>query len=74
MTAKDSKSKTLRAGVWLQNNAPRYACNLAPGCISIEPTFAGLRKNKKRENKGSQKKGSPKQMEKGFPLAKLDIA
>ena len=34
---------------------PRYACNLAPGCISSEPTFAGLRKNKKKENKGSQK-------------------
>ena len=53
---------------------PRYACNLAPGCISSEPTFAGLRKNKKKENKGSQKKGSPKKREKGFPLAKLDIA
>ena len=26
---------------------PRYACNLAPGCISSEPTFAGLRKNQK---------------------------
>ena len=37
---------------------PRYACNLAPGCISSEPTFAGLRKNQKKENKGSQKKGS----------------
>ena len=53
---------------------PRYACNLAPGCISSEPTFAGLRKTKKKENKGSQKKGSPKKREKGFPLAKLDIA
>ena len=53
---------------------PRYACNLAPGCISSEPTFAGLRKNKKKENKGSQKKGSSKKREKGFPLAKLDIA
>ena len=54
---------------------PRYACNLAPGCISSEPTFAGLRKNQKiKENKGSQKKGSPKKREKGFPLAKLDIA
>ena len=52
---------------------PRYACNLAPGCISSEPTFAGLRK-KKKENKGSQKKWSPKKKEKGFPLAKLDIA
>ena len=39
---------------------PRYACNLAPGCISSEPTFAGLRKNKKKENKGSQKRGSRK--------------
>ena len=40
---------------------PRYACNLAPGCISSEPTSAGLRKNKKRKQgvtkKGSQKKG-----------------
>ena len=53
---------------------PRYACNLAPGCISSEPTFAGLRKSKKKENKGSKKKGSPKEREKGFPLAKLDIA
>ena len=39
-----------------------------------EPTFAGLRKKQKKENKGSQKKGSPKKREKGFPLAKLDIA
>ena len=53
---------------------PRYACNLAPGCISSEPTFAGLRKKQKKENKGSQKNGSPKKREKGFPLAKLDIA
>ena len=54
---------------------PRYACNLAPGCVSNEPTFAGLRKNqKKRKKKGSQKKGSPKKREKGFPLAKVDIA
>ena len=30
---------------------PRYACNLAPGCISSEPTFAGLRKKQKTENK-----------------------
>ena len=45
---------------------PRYACNLAPGCISSEPTFAGLRKTKKQENKGSQKKGPPKKREKGF--------
>ena len=43
---------------------PRYACNLAPGCISSEPTFAGLRK--KKENKGSKKKGSPKKWKKGF--------
>ena len=49
---------------------PRYACNLAPGCISSEPTFAGLRKKQKK----SPKKGSPKKREKGFPLAKLDIA
>ena len=54
---------------------PRYSCNLAPGCISSEPTFAGLRKNKKKkEKKGSQKKRSPKKREKGFPLAKVDIA
>ena len=52
---------------------PRYACNLAPGCISSEPTFAGLRKNKKRKQ-GVPKKGVPEKREKGFPLAKLDIA
>ena len=34
---------------------PRYACNLAPGCISSEPTFAGLRKNKK--TRGPKKRG-----------------
>ena len=51
---------------------PRYACNLAPGCISSEPSFAGLKKKQKKETKGSQKKGSKKK-EKGFPLAKLDI-
>ena len=45
---------------------PRYACNLAPGCISSELTFAGLRKSKKKENKESQKKGSPKKRERGF--------
>ena len=28
----------------------------APGCISSKPTFAGLRKNKKKENKGSKKR------------------
>ena len=40
---------------------PRYACNLAPGCISSEPTFAGLRKNpKKKRKQGVPKKGSPK--------------
>ena len=32
---------------------PRYACNLAPGCISNEPTFAGLRK----KTRGPKKKG-----------------
>ena len=41
---------------------PRYACNLAPGCISSEPTFAGPRKNKK---KGPQKRG-PKRGKGGF--------
>ena len=49
---------------------PRYACNLAPGCISSEPTFAGLRKTKKKENKGSQKKGSPKKKGKGVSFGK----
>ena len=54
---------------------PRYACNLAPGCISSEPTFAGLRKNKQKKRKqGVPKKGVPEKKEKGFPLAKLDIA
>ena len=53
---------------------PRYACNLAPGCISSEPTFAGLRKNKKKKTRGPKKRGPEKRKEKGFPLAKLDIA
>ena len=35
---------------------PRYACNLAPGCISSEPTFAGLRKKQKTRKQGVQKK------------------
>ena len=42
---------------------PRYACNLAPGCISSEPTFAGLRKNKKKKTRGP-KKSCPRK--KGF--------
>ena len=46
---------------------PRYACNLAPGCISSEPTFAGLRKNKKKRKQGVPKKGVPKKKKKrGF--------
>ena len=48
---------------------PRYACNLAPGCISSEPTFTGLRKNKKNEKKGSQKRG-PKKKRKGVSFGK----
>ena len=44
--------------------------NLAPGCISSEPSFAGLRK-KKKENKGSQKKGSPKKGKRGFLSQRL---
>ena len=48
---------------------PRYACNLAPGCISSKPTFAGLRKNKKKRKQEVPKKGVPKK--KRFPLAKL---
>ena len=35
---------------------PRYACNLAPGCISSEPTFAGPRKKTKQK----RKQGVPK--------------
>ena len=31
---------------------PRYACNLAPGCISSEPTFAGAKKKTKKRIKG----------------------
>ena len=46
---------------------PRYACNLAPGCISSEPTFAGLRKNKKKRKQGVPKKGVPR---KGVPEKK----
>ena len=60
--AKDSKSKTLRAGVWLQNSDPKICLQFAPGCISSEPTFAGL--TKKKENKGFQKKGFLKKREK----------
>ena len=48
--------------------------NLAPGCISSEPTFAGLRKNKKKRKQGVPKKEIPEKREKGFPLAKVDIA
>ena len=53
---------------------PRYACNLAPGCISSEPTFAGLRKKQKEKKTRVPKKGVPKKREKRFPLAKLDLA
>ena len=46
---------------------PRYACNLAPGCISSEPTFAGLRKKTKKNRKqGAPKKGSQKKGKRGF--------
>ena len=38
--------------------------NLAPGCISSEPTFAGLRKNKKK--KKVPKKGARKKRKRGF--------
>ena len=58
--------KRERAGCGCKIVTARYACNLAPGCISSEPTFAGLRKNKKRKQ-GVPKKGSPKKKrEKGF--------
>ena len=53
---------------------PRYACNLAPGCISSEPTFAGLRKNQKKRKKGPKKRGPRKKGKRGFLLAKVDIA
>ena len=49
---------------------PRYACNLAPGCISSEPTFAGLRKTQKKENKGFQKKRVPEKNGKGVSFGK----
>ena len=49
---------------------PRYACNLAPGCISSEPTFAGLRKNKKKRKKGVPKKGVPEKKGKGVSFGK----
>ena len=46
---------------------PRYACNLAPGCISSEPTFAGLRKNKKKKKtRGPKKRGPRKKRKRGF--------
>ena len=50
---------------------PRYACNLAPGCISSEPTFAGLRKNKTKRKKGVPKKGVPKKWKRGFLWKRL---
>ena len=50
---------------------PRYACNLAPGCISSEPTFAGLRKNKKKKKKGVPKKGVPEKKGKGVSFGKM---
>ena len=43
---------------------PRYACNLAPGCVSSEPTFAGLRKKSKKQKTRGPKKGVPKKKEK----------
>ena len=46
---------------------PRYACNLAPGCISSEPTFAGLRKKKK--TRGPKKRG-PEKKRKGVSFGK----
>ena len=45
---------------------PRYACNLAPGCISSEPTFAGLRKSKKKKTRGPKKRGPRKKGKRGF--------
>ena len=45
---------------------PRYACNLAPGCISSEPTFAGLRKTKKKKTRGPKKRGPRKKGKRGF--------
>ena len=47
---------------------PRYACNLAPGCISSEPSFAGLRKSKKKKKKtrGPKKRGPRKKGKRGF--------
>ena len=50
---------------------PRYACNLAPGCISSEPTFAELRKNKKKKRKktGPKKRG-PRKKGKGVSFGK----
>ena len=45
----------------------RYACNLPPGCISSEPSFAGLRKNKKkRGEKMGPKKRVPKKGKRDF--------
>ena len=37
---------------------PRYACNLAPGCISSDVKLCRAKKKQKQEKKGSQKKGS----------------
>ena len=70
-TSKNSKPKTLR--VWLQHNNSKTRLQFGSRFISSEPTFAGLTKKEKKK-KGVSKKGSEKKREKGFPLAKLDIA
>ena len=44
---------------------------LSPGCISSEPTFAGLRKNQKKEKKGPKKRGPRKKGKRGFLWQKL---
>ena len=54
---------------------PRYALQFGSRLHFKRANLCRAKKNKKKkENKGSKKKGSPKKREKGFPLAKLDIA
>ena len=62
--AKDLKSKTLRAGMWLQQNDPEICLQFCSRLHFKRASFAGLRKNKK-EKKGPPKKGSPKKGKRG---------
>ena len=60
--------KLFASSTLINAKCENISCNLAPGCISSEPTFAGLRK--KKENKGSQKKEVPEKKGKGVSFGK----